>query len=32
MLAFYKSKGALVEIDASMPEAEVFSALEKVIG
>ncbi len=31
MLAFYKSKSALVEIDASMPENVVFSALEKVI-
>ncbi len=32
MLAFYKSKGALVEIDASMPEKTVFDALERVIG
>lgn len=32
MLAFYKSKGALVEIDASLSEKAVFSALEKVIG
>lgn len=32
MLAFYKSKGALVEIDASMSERAVFDALEKVIG
>lgn len=32
MLAFYKSKGALVEIDASLPETTVFSALEKIIG
>ncbi|MGZ3789065.1 MAG: adenylate kinase family protein [Bacteriovorax sp.] len=31
MLAFYKSKGALVEIDASMSEQAVFDALEKVI-
>ena len=31
MLAFYKSKGALVEIDASMQEKSVFDALEKVI-
>lgn len=31
MLAFYKSKGALVEIDASVQEEEVFSELEKVI-
>lgn len=32
MLAFYKSKGALVEIDASMQESAVTTALEKVIG
>jgi adenylate kinase len=32
MLAFYESKGALVEIDASMKESEVFGALEKLIG
>ncbi len=32
MLAFYKAKGALVEIDASMKESEVFGALEKLIG
>lgn len=32
MLAFYKAKGALVEIDASLPEKTVFSALEKIIG
>lgn len=31
MLAFYKSKGALVEIDASLQEEEVFTTLEKVI-
>lgn len=31
MLAFYKSKGVLVELDASMQEKDVFSALEKVI-
>lgn len=31
MLTFYKSKGVLVEIDASMQEKEVFSTLEKVI-
>jgi adenylate kinase len=31
MLAFYKSKKALVEIDASLAEKEVFSALEKVL-
>lgn len=31
MLAFYKAKGALVEIDASLQEEEVFTALEKVI-
>lgn len=31
MLAFYKSKGALVEIDASKQEKDVFSELEKVI-
>lgn len=31
MLSFYKKKGALVEIDASMQESEVFGALEKVI-
>lgn len=31
MLAFYKAKGALVEIDASLQESEVFSELEKVI-
>lgn len=31
MLAFYRSKGALVEIDASLQEKDVFSALEKVI-
>lgn len=31
MLAFYRAKNALVEIDASMQEKEVFSALEKVI-
>jgi adenylate kinase len=31
MLAFYKAKGVLVEIDASMQEKDVFSALEKVI-
>jgi adenylate kinase len=31
MLAFYKSKGALIEIDASLSEELVFSALEKVI-
>ena len=32
MLAFYEAKGALVEIDASMKESEVFGALEKLIG
>jgi len=32
MLAFYKAKGALIEIDASLPEKTVFSALEKIIG
>ncbi len=32
MLAFYKAKGVLVELDASMQENDVFSALEKVIG
>jgi adenylate kinase len=32
MLSFYKSKNALIEIDASMKESEVYSALEKVIG
>ncbi|AUN99969.1 nucleoside monophosphate kinase [Bacteriovorax stolpii] len=32
MLAFYKSKGVLVELDASKQEKDVFSALEKVIG
>lgn len=32
MLTFYKSKGALVEIDASMQESAVTTALEKVIG
>lgn len=32
MLAFYKSKGSLIEIDASLPEKTVFSALEKIIG
>lgn len=32
MLAFYKAKGVLVELDASMQEKDVFSALEKVIG
>lgn len=31
MLAFYKSKGVLVELDASKQEKDVFSALEKVI-
>ncbi|MDD4975263.1 MAG: nucleoside monophosphate kinase [Bacteriovorax sp.] len=31
MLAFYRSKGALVEIDASMQEKVVFSELGKVI-
>ncbi|RPJ71237.1 MAG: nucleoside monophosphate kinase [Alphaproteobacteria bacterium] len=31
MLVFYKEKNALVEIDASMQEKEVFGALEKVI-
>jgi adenylate kinase len=31
MLEFYKSKGVLVEIDASMQEKVVFSELEKVI-
>lgn len=31
MLAFYKSKGMLVEIDASKEEKAVFSDLEKVI-
>lgn len=31
MLAFYKSKGVLVELDASRQEKDVFSALEKVI-
>jgi adenylate kinase len=31
MLAFYKAKGALVEIDASLQEKDVFGALEKVI-
>ncbi|MDO9183393.1 MAG: nucleoside monophosphate kinase [Bacteriovorax sp.] len=31
MLLFYKAKGALVEIDASKPEDEVFDNLEKVI-
>lgn len=31
MLAFYKAKEALVEIDASLQESEVFSELEKVI-
>lgn len=31
MLAFYKAKGALAEIDASVQENAVFSALEKVI-
>lgn len=32
LLAFYKSKGVLVEIDASMEEKEVFKVLEKIIG
>lgn len=32
MLAFYKTKGVLVELDASKQEKDVFSALEKVIG
>lgn len=32
MLAFYKAKGALFEIDASALENEVFASLEKVIG
>lgn len=32
MLAFYKAKGVLVELDASKQEKDVFSALEKVIG
>lgn len=31
MLAFYKAKGVLVELDASKQEKDVFSALEKVI-
>ena len=31
MLTFYMAKNALVEIDASMPEEKVFSALLKVI-
>jgi adenylate kinase len=31
MLAFYKAKGVLVELDASMQEKDVSSALEKVI-
>ena len=31
LLAFYKSKGELVEIDASEQEKDVFSALEKLI-
>lgn len=31
MLAFYKAKGILVEIDASMLESDVFNELEKVI-
>ncbi len=31
MLAFYKSRKALVEIDASLAEKEVFSALEKFL-
>ncbi|MBC7538086.1 MAG: nucleoside monophosphate kinase [Bacteriovorax sp.] len=31
MLAFYRSKGVLVEIDASMQEKDVFSELETVI-
>ncbi|MFA6237068.1 MAG: nucleoside monophosphate kinase [Bacteriovorax sp.] len=31
MLAFYKAKGSLAEIDASVQEKDVFSALEKVI-
>lgn len=32
MLAFYKSKGSLVEIDASKQESAVTTELEKVIG
>ncbi len=32
MLAFYKSKGSLVEIDASVQESAVTAELEKVIG
>ena len=31
MLAFYKSKGVLVEIDASLKEQEVFTVLERVV-
>jgi adenylate kinase len=31
MLAYYKKMGSLVEVDASLPEKTVFSALEKII-
>lgn len=31
MLDFYRSRGTLVEVDASKSEQEVFSALEKII-
>jgi adenylate kinase len=31
MLAFYKSKNSLIEIDASMQENEIFAILERVI-
>lgn len=31
MLSFYRAKGVLVEIDASMQEKNVFSALENII-
>ena len=31
MLAFYKMKGTLVEIDASKQEKEIFTELEKII-
>jgi adenylate kinase len=31
MLSFYKEKGVLVELDASLHESEVFKVLEKII-